>query len=72
MPPLVRGLLYGGAVWTASYLGVIPALGLLSPATRHPPRRTAIVLGGNLLWGVTTALIVDAFEGKPDSERTVE
>ncbi len=28
-----RGIAYGIAVWTVSYLGILPALGLLSPAT---------------------------------------
>lgn len=34
--PRANGSLYGITVWAASYLGWIPAIGLLPPATRHP------------------------------------
>lgn len=36
-PPALAGPGYGLGVWAASYLGWIPALKILSPATRHPP-----------------------------------
>src|SRR5688572_21597562 len=32
IPSVLAGLLYGFAVWAGSYLGLVPALGLLSPA----------------------------------------
>lgn len=45
------GAAYGLAVWTTSYLGVLPALKLLSSATEHPPRRNALMIGAHLVWG---------------------
>jgi len=42
---------FGVAVWTASYLGWLPATGLLSPATQHPWRRNALMLGAHVVWG---------------------
>src|SRR5690242_13597729 len=32
----IKGSLYGVSVWSGSYLGWIPAFGILSPATKHP------------------------------------
>jgi putative membrane protein len=45
------GMAYGIAVWTANYLGLLPALGILRPATQHPVRRSMLMIGAHLLWG---------------------
>lgn len=58
-PPLSAGIGYGLAVWTASYLGWIPALGILPPATRHPPRRVALMVAAHVVWGATLGLFTD-------------
>jgi hypothetical protein len=60
--PVVNGSLFGLAVWAGSYLGWIPALGILSPATEHPPRRTALMIIAHLIWGSATGLLVDKLE----------
>jgi uncharacterized membrane protein YagU involved in acid resistance len=52
-PGVGSGALYGLCVWAGSYLGLLPALGLLSPATHHPPRRTWLMIVAHLVWGVT-------------------
>ena len=49
------GALAGAAVWLASYMGWIPAVGTLDPATRHPARRNALMIGAHLVWGAATA-----------------
>jgi uncharacterized membrane protein YagU involved in acid resistance len=49
------GALAGAAVWLASYMGWIPAVGNLKPATRHPPRRNLLMIGVHLVWGAATA-----------------
>lgn len=54
--PLRSGMLYGLGVWTVSYLGWIPGLGILKPATRHPPERTALMVGTHLVWGLALGL----------------
>lgn len=53
---IVSGMLYGLGVWTLSYLGWIPALRILKPATDHPARRNALMLAAHLVWGAATAL----------------
>ncbi len=47
----VKGPLAGLAVWTGSYLGWIPALGILPPATEHPWRRNVMMIAAHLIWG---------------------
>ena len=55
-PTLAGGAAAGAAVWAGSYLGWIPAAGLLEPATRHPARRNAMMIGAHLVWGAALAL----------------
>jgi uncharacterized membrane protein YagU involved in acid resistance len=54
-PSKRSGALYGVAVWLASYMGWIPAVGTLKPATEHPPRRNLLMIGVHLVWGAATA-----------------
>lgn len=54
-PTALVGPGYGVAVWAASYLGWIPALRILSPATRHPRERNALMLIAHVAWGAALA-----------------
>lgn len=56
--PALAGAGFGLAVWAGSYLGWLPAAGILRPATEHPPRRSALMIAAHLVWGVTTGLLV--------------
>jgi hypothetical protein len=49
------GALAGGGVWLASYMGWIPAFGVLKPATGHPLRRDLAMLGAHFAWGWSAA-----------------
>ena len=55
--PLSAGVLYGLGVWTVSYLGWLPAAGILGPATRHPARRNALMIAAHVVWGAATGYI---------------
>src|SRR3954453_6587533 len=57
-PRKKTGALFGVAVWLGSYLGWIPAVGNLKPATQHPPRRNLLMIGVHLIWGATTAAAI--------------
>ena len=59
VPPAVTGIAYGVAVWIVSYLGWIPALKILKPATAHPFRRNALMIAAHVVWGVATGLMSD-------------
>jgi hypothetical protein len=50
------GAAWGLAVWAGSYLGWIPAARLLTPATRHPRRRNALMLAAHGVWGAALAV----------------
>ena len=54
-PARPTGAAAGVAVWLASYMGWIPAMNVLEPATRHPRRRNVLMLGAHLVWGWWTA-----------------
>ena len=71
------GALAGTAIWLGSYMGWIPALGLLQPATVHPPRRNVLMISVHIVWGSATAAAMrelsDAhdtiFAAGPDRDR---
>ncbi len=46
-----KGILMGLAVWTGSYLGWIPLMGILPPATKHPLRRNVLMIAAHVIWG---------------------
>lgn len=51
LPPTIEGAAFGLLVWGGSYLVGLPAVGLLSPATEHPPRRNGLMIVAHLVWG---------------------
>ena len=48
----------GAGIWLASYMGWVPAIGALKPATGHPLRRNAAMLGAHFAWGWSTAAAI--------------
>ena len=49
----LKGALAGVLLWAGSYLGWLPAMGILTPATRHPWRRNLLMIVAHVIWGVT-------------------
>jgi uncharacterized membrane protein YagU involved in acid resistance len=61
---LSRGLAFGTAVWAASYLGWVPALGVM-PMPQHDRRgRPTAMVGAHLAFGATLALTLRALRGR--------
>jgi uncharacterized membrane protein YagU involved in acid resistance len=58
-PPLAGGVAFGMAVWGTGYLGILPALGVMPPATEHPARRNALMIAAHVVWGSALGLIVE-------------
>lgn len=54
-PGRIGGALAGSAVWVVSYMGWLPGFGVLAPASEHPLRRNAAMLGAHFAWGWATA-----------------
>lgn len=59
-PPAALGVVFGVGVWAASYLGWIPALRLLPPATRQPAQRNIMMILAHVAWGAALGLSYDA------------
>lgn len=55
----IKGTGFGILVWAGSYLGLLPALGILTPATKHPVRRSAVMIIAHLVWGSATGMFAD-------------
>jgi uncharacterized membrane protein YagU involved in acid resistance len=62
LPPLFKGLLFGIFYWVFGYMGWVPAVGLLSPATKHPLRRTLLTITAHLVYGSGIALLMQRFK----------
>jgi uncharacterized membrane protein YagU involved in acid resistance len=67
LSPAVGGALFGLALWTGSYLGWLPAAGILRPATEHPARRNALMVVAHIVWGAVTGVVVDQLEQRDGS-----
>ncbi len=48
---ILKGTVYGLLVWTTSYLGILPALGLLRPATEQRAARNIVMISAHVVWG---------------------
>jgi hypothetical protein len=65
---IVRGIVFALGVWAASYLGWLPALGVLAPATRHPTGRNILMITAHIVWGACAGLLLDLFTRRaPDT-----
>ena len=64
--PLLAGAGFGVVVWAGSYLGWLPAAGILSPATEHPARRNALMIAAHLVWGATAAAALAGLAGEKE------
>ena len=58
--PLATGTGYGLCVWAASYLGWVPAMQLMQPATRQPAERNIMMIAAHIVWGATLGLALKA------------
>lgn len=62
MPRIASGVLYGIVVWSGSYLGLLPALRILRPATEHPAERNALMVAAHVVFGASLGATLDAIE----------
>lgn len=57
------GLVFGVIVWLVSYLGLLPGLRVLKPASDHPARRNALMILVHLVWGWVLASLYEILAG---------
>ncbi len=56
--PALQGLVYGLMVWLVSYMGWVPAVGLLPVATRDEPRRPVVMVVAHGVYGAILGALV--------------
>jgi hypothetical protein len=59
LPGPVSGIGFGLFVWAGSYLGLLPAMGILTPATEHPARRNALMISAHVIWGACLGILLE-------------
>ncbi len=59
-PPLVAGAAYGFAVWFASYVGMLPALGLMPAPTDDSRGRQVTMVAAHFVYGATLDALMRA------------
>jgi uncharacterized membrane protein YagU involved in acid resistance len=59
-----KGVLFGLLVWGVSYLGWLPAAGVLSPATEHPARRNLLMIAAHVIWGGVMGAFLQLIAGE--------
>jgi uncharacterized membrane protein YagU involved in acid resistance len=61
-----NGALFGVAVWTASYLGWLPALGIRKPATQESFERNCLMILAHIVWGASLGGVQRALQLQSD------
>jgi putative membrane protein len=57
-PFLLKGNIFGLAVWGASYLGLLPAMQMSTTAPKETPHRNLLMIGAHIVWGTVLAVTV--------------
>ncbi len=78
-PGATAGIAHGIAVWSGSYLGWLPALGVMTPATQHPAGRNALMIAAHVVWGAAAGALLermmreedDVTAARPESQEPV-
>ena len=53
LPMTAQGVLYGLLVWAASYLGLLPLLGISASGDKEPVRRNLMMIAAHIVWGAS-------------------
>lgn len=53
LPTIAQGVLYGLLVWAASYLGLLPLLGISASGHKEPLRRNLMMIAAHVVWGAS-------------------
>lgn len=69
---LTSGCIYGLGVWSCSYLGWLPAVGLYRSGVNDTPERNTLMIIAHLVWGaglgLATCLMSETEHGQTDSK----
>lgn len=67
LPSPIKGVLFGLIVWAASYLGLLPLIGMSESGQREPGRRNLLMIAAHVVWGVTLGLVAGVLSEKVSS-----
>jgi len=59
---IAAGMLFGLGVWTASYLGWLPATGVRHSPRWDQPARTRLIVASHLVWGATAGALLSRWK----------
>lgn len=59
LPAVAQGVLFGLVVWAASYLGLLPLLGISASGDREPLRRNLMMIAAHTVWGAAMGATAD-------------
>ena len=65
-PPLPAGIAFGVLVWSASYLALLPLVGLFRRPSREANERKALMIAAHVVWGATLGLLADRLGNSAD------
>jgi hypothetical protein len=57
---VTAGVAFGLSVWTASYLGWLPATGVRHHPKHDPPARTGLMIAAHIVYGAATGAFIAA------------
>jgi uncharacterized membrane protein YagU involved in acid resistance len=58
----IQGALFGLMVWAASYLGLLPLLGMAESGQKEPVRRNLMMIAAHVVWGAAMGSTADIIE----------
>ncbi len=64
LPSPVKGVLFGLVVWAASYLGLLPLIGMLESGQRETGRRNRMMIAAHVIWGSTMGVVAELLAEK--------
>src|SRR5207248_2422364 len=59
LPAVLKGAIFGVAVWASSYLGLLPLLGISESAHQEPVRRNLMMIAAHIVWGSAMGVVAD-------------
>jgi putative membrane protein len=71
-PPALKGMAFGLAVWAISYLGWLPATGIMNMPVEQSGRRNALMIGAHVVWGAMLGLLTERWKEENDESENME
>lgn len=57
LPSMLKGVIFGVFVWAASYLGLLPLIGMSESGQKEPARRNLMMIAAHIVWGAAMGAV---------------